>query len=82
MFGLFAHRLIYPSRNAPFAERGWTQETDEPWRKGSSVVLRAPFSRHAVALGVWHSKGSEDDFHAAVGIRHVDTIETAEIREW
>lgn len=82
MHGLFAHLLEYPSRKVPLMERGWTQETEEPWRKGVSVVLRAPFTRRAVALGIWRSKGSEDDFHAAVGLRHVDTIETAEIREW
>ena len=77
----FKHSLEYPTRNAPLMERGWTQETEEPWRKGSAVVLRAPFSRRAVSIGRWTSEGSEDDFHAAVGIREVK-VPTQEIRTW
>jgi hypothetical protein len=68
----FKHSLRYPSRKAPFAELGITQESEAPWRRGRSVVLRRPFSTRAVAIGVWRDAGTEDDFHRAAGTRPID----------
>lgn len=77
----FKHSLRYPSTSAPLIERGWTQESEEPWRKGHSIVLRLPFSTKAVAMGRWTSRETEDAFHKAAGIREIQMLAN-EIGDW
>ena len=69
---LFKHYLTYPSRKAPLVEIGTTQESEPPWRRGKSLVIRKPFSTRAVAIGIWRGTGTEEDWHRAAGIRSVD----------
>lgn len=70
--------LRYPDkRNAPLIERGWTIETETPYRRGSSIVFRMPGSRHALVLGVWGSPQDEDEaLRAAIGMRELTPEET------
>ena len=69
---IFHHFLNYPSTKSPLVEIGQTQESEPPWRKGKSLVLRRPFSTRAIAVGVWRSTGTEDDWHRAAGTKPVD----------
>ena len=57
----FAHGLTYPSTNFPLVDRGVTQEIEHPFRLGKSLVLRVPFTRRAVVLGVWGASASDPD---------------------
>ena len=78
---MFTHTLKYPSAQAPLIERGWTQESEYPWRKGISIVVRLPGTNRARAFGIWTKKGCEDDFHKAAGTSHVK-VPVEEIRTW
>lgn len=68
----FAHRMDYPSRKFPLAEPGFTQEIDYPYRTGKSLVMRLPFSTHAVCVGVWVGQEAEDEaLTRAIGARWI-----------
>lgn len=57
----FAHGMTYPSTDFPLVDKGVTQEIEHPFRLGKSVVLRAPFTRRAVVLGVWGASATDPD---------------------
>lgn len=58
----FIQTMQYPSRKFPIVDRGFTQEIEWPFRKGSSWVIRVPLSRLALVLGKW--TGSLDEQEA------------------
>lgn len=58
----FIQTMQYPSRRFPLVDRGFTQEIEYPYRKGDSLVLRAPLSRWALVVGKW--TGSLDEQEA------------------
>ena len=58
---IYVHQMTYPPGGFPLCERGETQEIEHPFRTGQSVVLRMPFSRRALAVGVWRGERDEDD---------------------
>jgi hypothetical protein len=69
----FVHTMKYPSTDFPLMERGFSQEIDYPFRKGSSIVVRVPFSTTAVVVGWWGQPQDEDDaLHSAIGSRFID----------
>lgn len=61
----------------PFFETGWTQETEERYRKGKCLVIRPPFSRLGVGFGVWVDKNVDKEaaLWEAMGARKMDLKE-------
>lgn len=57
--------LSYYHRKAlPVVEKGWTQETERPYRKGTCLVFRLPFTHPGFYVGVWNKSPKiniEDD---------------------
>ena len=43
----------YHKRLFPILEYGWTQETEYPYRKGSGLVFRVPFTTGGYYFGMW-----------------------------
>lgn len=67
---VFAHRMEFPSKRHPFIERGWTQEIEEPYRRGVSMVFRLPCTTYGVAVGVWQRPREEEEaLYSALGGR-------------
>ena len=57
---LYGDVLQYYHRNLfPIIEKGWTQETEHPFRQSKiCLVFRFPFTKPGFVLGVWErSKG-------------------------
>ena len=81
---LYAQILKYPHRKfLPVFEKGWTNEIDEPYRKGSCLVFRFPFTKPGFVLGVW-TKSAQDEqeaLTAAIWGRHLD-VPVEELLEW
>jgi hypothetical protein len=51
---LYGGKLEYYHRKVlPIIEVGWTQETDHPYRKGSCLVFRLPFTKPGFYIGKW-----------------------------
>ena len=56
---LYVGKLEYYHRNPlPIVEKGWTQESEYPFRKGKCLVFRLPFTKPGFYIGVW-TKGTE-----------------------
>lgn len=49
-------------RRHPLASTSFTTETEHPFRMGRCLVLRVPFTRIALACGVWvdHAEDEEE----------------------
>jgi hypothetical protein len=79
----------YHNRLLPIAEKGWTQETDYPYRKSKlCVVFRVPFTKPGFVLGLWEKvngyifeEDADDMLSKALNLREMD-LETKDIREW
>ena len=56
----FAHQMRYPSTDFPLMEPGTTQEIEEPYRRGRSMVFRLPLTTRALVLGRWGAPVDED----------------------
>jgi hypothetical protein len=55
---LYVGKLEYYHRGLlPVVEKGWTQETDHPFRQGSCIVFRFPKTYPGFFIGLW-KKGS------------------------
>ena len=76
-------KIRYPHRNPlPIFEKGWTHEIDEPFRRGTCVVFRLPFTRTGIAIGVWGATQDETTaLTAAIWGRHLD-VPVEELLEW
>ena len=66
----------YHRKPLPILEKGWTQETEYPWRKGACLVFRFPFTKPGLYIGLWkkgsklqHEDDSEIDFLLADAMR-------------
>lgn len=79
----------YHKKFFPIIEKGWTQETQHPYRKSKvCVVFRFPFTHPGFVLGVWKTntefvfeEDADDRLAAALGLREME-LETENIREW
>ena len=81
---LYVQKIKYPHHKfLPVAEVGWTQEIDEPFRKGSCLVFRIPFTTPGFALGVWTkpSQNENEALTAAIWGRELD-VPVEELLEW
>jgi len=56
----FVHTMKYPARNFPLIDKGETQEIEDPYRNGRSLVFRIPLSTTALVVGRWQTRFSED----------------------
>lgn len=69
----FVHTMKYPNTKFPLLDVGETQEIEDPYRYGRSVVMRVPFARSAVVVGRWVGEESEDTaLRRAIGARDLD----------
>jgi hypothetical protein len=87
---LYVNVIQYYHRNfLPVVEKGWTQETEHPFRKSRwCLVFRFPFTKPGFVLGAWKPNkeflfdDDVDDLLAqAIGLRDME-LESEEIREW
>lgn len=46
----------------PIVEKGWTQETDHPFRKGSCFVFRFPKTYPGLFIGLWKRGSAIEEF--------------------
>lgn len=69
----FVHAMKYPTTRFPLIDRGDTQEIEDPYRYGRSLVMRLPFARSAFVVGRWTGEGTEDSgLRRAIGARDLD----------
>jgi hypothetical protein len=80
---LYVTLVKYPHRNfLPIAEKGWSHEIDEPFRRGSCLVIRLPFTHPGIGIGIWGKPQDETDaLTAAIWGRQLD-ISVDELLEW
>jgi hypothetical protein len=72
---IYSHPMEYPTTKFPVVDVGQTQEIDWPFRTGKGLVLRLPFTRRALVVGVW--TGKQDETSAltnAIGARSIDHV--------
>lgn len=79
----------YHRRVLPIVEKGWTQESNYPYRKSKlCVVFRFPFTHPGFVLGLWgkvdhdiYEDDADELLAEAVGLRIIDAS-AKELREW
>jgi hypothetical protein len=67
----------------PLFEKGWSQETEEPFREGKCFVIRVPFTNLGVAIGTWGQPSDNPDeaLRKILGSYDLD-VELEEVRYW
>jgi len=87
---LYVGTLQYYHRDIlPVVEKGWTQETESPYRKGLCLVFRFPKTHPGFYVGFWKDKGlpgyDEEGATArlasAMGLRNME-LTPDEIEDW
>ena len=80
---IYVTALKYPHRKPfPIVEKGWTHEIEEPFRKGTCLVFRLPFTKPGLVFGKWdHAQEEDDALTAAIWGRHLD-VPVEELLEW
>ena len=69
----FVHTMEYPTKKFPIIDKGETQEIEDPYRNGRSLVFRIPLSRTALVFGRWQTRFSEDTaLRRAIQARDLD----------
>lgn len=58
---LYAQTLWWHTENPPLFHITHTTETEPPYRLGRCAVLRLPFSKRALALGVWVAEAKHEE---------------------
>lgn len=81
---LYVDTLKYPHRKAlPVVEKGWTNEIDEPYRLGSCLVFRVPFTKPGFVIGRWkHNQEESESLINAIMGRPIEDVTLDEILEW
>lgn len=80
---IYLQIIGYPHRNFfPIVEKGWSHEIEEPYRKGTCLVFRFPFTKLGFVVGIWGEKQTEEDaLTAALWGRHLG-VPVEELLEW
>jgi hypothetical protein len=87
---LYVGTLQYYHRDIlPILEKGWTQETELPYRKGSCLVFRFPKTYPGFYVGFWKDtglpeydeEGASDRLAQAINIRDM-RLTADEIEDW
>lgn len=63
------HGLTYPYKPKGLYEKAETQEIDEPFRHGSGVSIRIPFTKRAIVIGKWAKTGYTESEALTYAIR-------------
>lgn len=82
---LYWQRLWYQIDTPPLFARSHTQEIEPPYRYGTCVVIRLPFTKIAVIVGKWRSHKREvEALLAAMGGRVTkdNGITDEELEDW
>lgn len=59
---LYVDLVKYPTRKfLPVFEHGWSNEIEEPFRRGVCWVFRFPFTKLGYVIGIWKEKQEELD---------------------
>lgn len=58
---LYAQKLYWHLDKPPLLHLDRTVETGAPYRLGKCVVIRAPFSKAALAIGAWVGKSRHEE---------------------
>ena len=53
------HPMTYPVNPPVLVEKANTQEIDEPYRFGTGICIRLPFTRKSLVVGKWIKSYSE-----------------------
>lgn len=73
------HMRYLTRKGMPLAERGWSTEVEDPFRRGRCLVLRVPFTKFGIVLGLWGRAGDEDSRLAeAIGCRLLGPLDLHE----
>lgn len=77
----YVSRMNFPAlTELPLVCRGWTAETDEPYRIGTCLIFRIPRTRVGVALGWWGPPKSEiESLTLATGMRRLTDEEVDDV---
>jgi len=80
---LYGQVLKYPHRKfLPIVEKGWTHEIEEPFRRGSCLVFRFPFTKPGLVIGIFGAPQEESQaLTAAIWGRELD-VPLHELLEW
>jgi len=80
---IYGTTVKYPHRKPlPVLEKGWTHEIEEPFRRGSCLVFRLPFTHTGFVLGKWIETQDEDvALASAIWGRELD-VTVEELMEW
>jgi hypothetical protein len=80
---LYVQLISYPHRKPlPVVEKGWTHEIEEPYRRGSCLVFRVPFTKPGFVIGKWAESQTEDEaLTAAIWGRELN-VSVEELLEW
>lgn len=84
LFKSFGNRYIHVlSSSGPVKERTWTQEIDEPYRTGDTLVLRLPRTKFTFCVGKWSDTTLSESMalQRAIGARAID-VDTEKVRDW
>lgn len=80
---IYVEKIKYPHRKfLPIVEKGWTHEIEEPYRKGTCLVFRAPFTRTGFVCGKWKLYQDEvDALTGAIWARELD-VKVEDLLKW
>lgn len=82
---IYWQKLYYHIDNPPLFDTTTTQEIEAPYRYGTCVVARVPFTRLAFILGKWRSEKREvEALLSAMGgrITLANGITDEELEDW
>jgi len=80
---LYGTIVKYPHRPAwPVVETGWSQEIEEPYRKGSCLVFRVPFTVPGFAVGIFTEALPEEEALTNAIKSRVHNVDVAELEGW
>lgn len=84
MGNLYVQQMRYLHRKAAplIWEKGWTDELEHPFRRGTCIVVRVPCTRVGLVFGHWGPPGNEEDrLNSAVGLREIGTLDDSLMAE-
>lgn len=88
---LYVDKIRYWHKHTlPIVEKGWTRETEFPYRGGKCLVFRLPWTEPGFVLGLWTERPkinreddeAIDDLIASALRASGDRFKAEEIGEW
>lgn len=69
---LYVTTVQFLDKASPWIDKGWSDETEEPYRHGKCLVFRVPLTRLGFAVGLWGPPGDEQEtLSRAIGLREL-----------